>query len=433
MILYSQQTDSWRLKLRLFLKTNQKLIFILSLNLLILTGCADRPRENPLDPLNSETNGKPVGTNIYSIKDTVTLTWYPLYLESLRGYRIYRYDESTDSDFLIKEVAPRTTWFEEKGLTYDRSYCYRISAITENYESGLSLPVCTTPGPTFTWLVASSPASVTRLTHDYLHVLLAEEVFGYPELIAVNPVDETAWIYDDFLDRIYHLDKDGNFLAIAYGHSHVADIEVSTADGGLWLLRQADNKLIKLDYLGEEKIVVPQSSGARCLAADRNRGMCFVGDLNNRQILGYNNQGKLTRQIRYDFHALRAMAFHQAGGDLWIADSTRLLKLNINSSDSVSVFSNDAFSDLYLIDVDQKSGDCWASDARATYKYDSFGNPEFRIENKYTVVSLSVNSYDGSCLFVEGYRYRLLKISEDGKSIEEISSVQYPAAVAVEY
>ena len=68
-------------------------VFILIVLMYGIWGCSRRSRSNPLDPLNSETYGRPTGLIAGSDKHQVTLQWDRLILDRLEGFNIYRRQE----------------------------------------------------------------------------------------------------------------------------------------------------------------------------------------------------------------------------------------------------------------------------------------------------------------------------------------------------
>ena len=84
---------------------------------LVAWGCSERERSNPLDPLNSITNGAPTGFVAVTNRDTAYLSWDPVDINSLESYRLQRsvagarYEAlaSVAPNVAVMTVAPTTT------------------------------------------------------------------------------------------------------------------------------------------------------------------------------------------------------------------------------------------------------------------------------------------------------------------------------------
>ena len=105
--------------------------------LFILIGCADRERNNPLDPQNIETNGKPAGLDIISFGPKNILSWDVVKLEGLLGIKILR---NSSGDTIFKEIALVTnkSSYDDTNVDFGITYSYKIQYITESYQSPFS-------------------------------------------------------------------------------------------------------------------------------------------------------------------------------------------------------------------------------------------------------------------------------------------------------
>jgi len=399
--------------------------------LVTLTACHDRGRMNPLDPENINTGGKPTGLRVISKLDTVILSWQKYEVTTLSDFAVYRATASNQTPLKIATVPATSTTFLDTDVNYGVTYYYRISAITKDYESDLSDAVKITPGPTYTWVVEIATGGVAKLTHDYLHPIFYRQLNGYPEKVVVNPLTGGAWVYDDFLNWFYYFNANGNISYVSAGFNRVIDYDIDYQEGSVWLIKPEAPQLVKLNSVGEEQIEISELVSPVSLVVNQQYGLCWVADAGTGKIMSYNRSGRRAQIVSYPFLALKAITLHQKSGNLWVADSTRLLKFSIPGEQVVQP--NQTFQKLSDVVIDQKTAACWVVDEGTVYKFNSEGILQFHTDRFHTPLSIAVNDYSGDCLAADGYNARLYRISPDGASISRIESVEYPSAVFVQF
>ncbi|PJF32975.1 MAG: hypothetical protein CUN57_03340, partial [Phototrophicales bacterium] len=114
-----------RLTIKGFLNTFTKTIFLTVVVFCTVLGCADRDRENPLDPKNPLTGGKPTGLTATSSQDTVFLRWDRLDITDMVGYNIYRRETNSGNFNLVDLVEPDKNRFADSNLNFETTYEYQ--------------------------------------------------------------------------------------------------------------------------------------------------------------------------------------------------------------------------------------------------------------------------------------------------------------------
>jgi len=152
---------------------------LLILVLFFIYGCADRQHDNPLDPLNKKTKGRPVGLDVLSFESTAVLTWQSFQVDGLIGIKVYR-QKKNDSTFQEIGLVTDQSNFEDKSVDFGITYNYRIQAITEKYQTPFSDVVSITPGPSYIWVTSGSFGIVSKITHDASHLIFQRSNYLYP-------------------------------------------------------------------------------------------------------------------------------------------------------------------------------------------------------------------------------------------------------------
>jgi hypothetical protein len=394
---------------------------------LSFVGCDYRSRSNPFDPANEITKGKPTGLTISSRMDTVQLTWADLNYKNLDACAIYRSDSLDAAPVQVGTVLAPGREFLDTGLTYEKMYAYRISALADNFESQLSDPVTITPGPTFTWILEYATGAIIKLSHDCLHSVFQTNYNGYPEKIAVDPVAGTAWVSDEFLNRIYHINPNGRLLQVLEKFNRILDIEIDPRTGGLWLVDGQHARVVKLNSNGETVFSYSNLARPTCLAVEMQSGNCWLVDAGAGKIFRIEPNGNMQKKVEFPFLGVSAIGVHETSGTLWLADSLRLLRVQDQQVEAVAALR------LLELAVDPSDGSCWVGARNGISKFSHDGALKFTRDGDFYDPVLAVNPFNHACLIADKFLARLTQISGDGAETKIFSTLSYPSAVAVEY
>ena len=129
------------------------------------------------------------------------------------------------------------------------------------------------------------------------------------------------------------------------------------------------------------------------------------------------------------------LAIEVKTSDVWVADGTRIIKLNFVGEATGTEFTG--FSETQLIDFDNSRNELWIVDKiSAGYSLIKLGqNGEwiFQIDDFVNPVAIDVSEYDGSCMVADPGKRAVFKVSENGEISTELEGYVSPQAIAVEH
>lgn len=397
------------------------------------SGCSDRERLNPIDPLNPKTGGKPVGLFAVSMRDTVRLTWQPLGLRNLSGYRIYRQSNTGRTFTRIDSVGGDQHSYREFGLTLGRRYVYRITAYTEVNESSPSDTVGITPGPAFIWVADAGFGDVIKLTHDGRQELFRARGFIRPERLQANPKTGEVWVIDTITDELRRIDANGTTSAVRVALQRPVDVTLDTTENSVWVADE-DAGVFKYDARGVRLLQAP-SSGVNAIAFNYYTNEVWALARKRRKLLRIDRNG-LVNEENVSLASPQAISIHRGTGDAWIADSSRVIV--VRGTGQIDVASGHSFIYAKRLAVNQNSGECWVIDAALRLppsrlvKFDVSGTAQFSLGDFYSPSGISINVFDGSCFMTEPQLSSLIHVSATGQILNRASTFSRPFDVDVE-
>jgi len=406
---------------------------------LVFISCSDRKRSNPLDPQNPVTRGRPTGVRVWSEEREVIVRWQPLRLKGIDGINIYR-RALPDSEFVfIARVASDSFEYRDRSVEYGETYEYYVTVQVGNYESPHSTMLTVTPGPTYTWVADIQSGYVTRLTHDLQTHLFDFGILNFPSLVAVSPRERMGWVYSKFGHRLYKVDAHGDVDIVLDNYSGVYDIEVDALLRDLWVSQPGEGLILRIQSNGIVNMVSRHLSYPTALAIDQMRHRCWAIDQKEKNVVRLTFDGRVSQMLQSEFVAPKDIAVNSTVGDVWVADSTRVLQFNFLGQPTGLIA--DGFYNARYLSVDEARGVCWVVDMEppntpaSLIKLDSQGRVLFKLSEFGNPKCIAVNEFDGSCLLADsGYGYAgLWRISEDGSKIEYVDDFFAPYDIAIEY
>lgn len=415
----------------IFFRKN-RFVFGLMIIFITLSGCADRKRDNPLDPSNSATNGKPVGIDITSIGQKTILTWNKIDVDDLIGVRVLRQTKSDSSLYEIALVKNRSH-YEDLNVNFGITYTYRVQIITETYQSPLSDQVTITPGPSSIWVTTGSGGSVFKLTHDASHLLFESSLYLYPLGITPLGYNNGVLVSDFFLNQVVRVSDNGQPITWLSGFISPTEIEYDSRRAHFWVVENDLGRIFLSDTLGNSNLKLTNLQSSTSISVDDITGNCWIADPVGKKVGLIKVDGSAVQSFS-GFFRPEGVSVNRLNGTCWVADSSRLVKLDQSGNKTLIV---DGFQEAIRVAVNEKSGECWAidwspdKDGSKIVKISDRGEKIFEILGFYNPLSLDVDLYDGSCLVADTYNFRIVKISADGETIGQWSSSRLPIRIRV--
>lgn len=398
--------------------------------------CNQRPRTNPLDPENRETNGIPPKPRVVSFLDTVIVQWPPFPFVDISAIRVYRKLQNETAYRPVADIDPEQNEYRETGARYEETRWYRLSVVSGDYETPLSEPVSITPGPSFIWVVNSADGKVSRITHDGQHVIFSSGLFLNPIRIAVNPRTHTAWVSDFWSRAVVQLDGNGQPTEREIIQRDVVDIEIDTTDSSVWMLSRNPVALKHYAADGTLRWSLSGLKTAGAITFDPIQNVLWVADKGLRQIWEIDRRGRRQGALS-GFAHVQDMVIDPLRQTLWIADSSQIVRIDLGDSTAMTVKSELRW--VHRLAIDFRTGDCWAVDRSrfrnqsVLYKFSASGQEKLALSGFTDLQAVAVNPFNSRAFVIEGATAKLIQISSDGRRLSTLSFSGYLVDLAIEY
>lgn len=403
--------------------------------IILLAGCSDRPRLNPLDPKNPNTQGRPTGLNVISVRDTVQLQWDRLEVNDLSGFQIYRQLQGESRFSPIAQTPPGVFSYRDVPAKFDTTRNYRISALAPNFESPLTDAVTITPGPTFSWVADGRSGDLIKLTHDGRHEILRSGAFFNPFRLQIDVQRGYVWVLEEFFgSELGRLDLNGRNVRRFDQIDGPADLAVDKSDGSVWVADTLTNGLMKFASDGTRVMNNEAYKKIVALAVHPQTREIWALSRDSLRVFIFSPTGALRRRANVSLQRPRDIDIDDRTGKVWIADGTRVIRLDAQGN--LETLSAPAFRFVYRLSADEVTGGCWLIDYSTAVgdsrivKLVPDGALSFDAIRGFDIpASLAANPHDGSCLVADFGNNRLVRVSADGQSREAYNRVSFPVEV----
>ena len=372
------------------------------LALLLVVGCSNRERANPLDPRNPSTQGRPSGFVALAGNGSVVLSWQPEARPGVFGYQAFRRGPGESEFHAISDVLPVSrSQLPDFGVTNGSDYQYRLFYVLTEGPSGPPAEATATPGAIRPWVTDYGAAALLRLTPDGRHVLSSELGFLGPTQVAVDPASGLVWTSDTFANRVvvfnplnggreeianvsrpfgvavdplgttgWICDPGNNRLYHATGLGQPAQpalipgvidplaVAVHPGDGSIWVCEGLQNRVRRFDAQGLELWEAPVSSPSR-VAIDSVTRQSWVTSFSGARVIRIGAGGELLDTLG-GFQGPIGIDVDPRRGRVWIADAVANQIVVTDRAGAVQ-FRLSSLSEVREIAVDRASGEAWAT------------------------------------------------------------------------
>jgi hypothetical protein len=393
----------------------------LPIALLLLCFCSKREHDNPFDPLNTGTAGKPAGLSVSQQEKAVHLNWPVWPMQDIDSVIVYRRAAHETQFRSVSAVRATLHEYQDRTIVYGVCYEYYIRVRCDAYETPASDVVSITPGPTLIWVADRISGYISCLSHDLSQKFCSFGLLNFPWLLATSPKEKAVWIYSRYTDDIYKIDRSAQLRTTISGMSDVIDMQVDTTTMNLWVIAGTPAHVYKLSANGSRLLTIMQTGSPTALAIDDLHQQLFVIDDAFGRLYCYTLDGVWLATFE-GLIAPKALAVDARAMKLWIADSTRLIKFDYNLMKADVQL--DSLYHASCVAYDQKRQQGWLVDLNPMgkpallIKFDAQAKPLARLERFGHPHCLAVNAFNGSCLLGDvSYLYGgLYVIADDGLS-----------------
>jgi hypothetical protein len=411
-----------------------KLVILAALSL--TCGCAERKYSNPLDPRNPETHGRPTGLRVYSVRDTVFLSWRRLELTGLEGVRIWRSEDG--SDFRpVAIVSPGASGFADPGLQYGLSYRYFITVLGADFESAPSETLAIRPGPTSAVAVDPYVGLVTRYSYDVRHEIWESSLAAYPYDVAVDRRRGKVWVPDALEGSVWCLSlRSGDYILRAAGYWSPWKISLQPATGRVVIADLYGQQVVALDASGSELWRDNRFQRPSDVAA---AGMGFwVLDRQTKNVAYYPSPGSEPMySCPLALNDPRAIETDSKGLSLWLADATAIYSFDMRNGEWVAVMTS--LLDVRALSLSPNGEQAWVLDGVAQSQFvarairlNRSGFVEAESRGWYGASDIAFDWATKGCVLANPQTHELVRLDSLGNVESRRTGLVRPTFVEVE-
>ena len=423
-----------------------KIGLILFLSILSLNHCAERDRDNPLDP---NTKQKPdIQLSLLSFNDRIEVYWNPLNISDFVGFNLYR-KSHIDSPFSVYAagLSPDRNNFIDNNISLNNTYFYYLTILGGSSESAPSNIVSTTTGLGYNWIVDKWGYQIIKTTYDGKYQLEKYYTDWPPQDIAVDRNNELALITfpaGGRLDLIttsnselvqYWDRSDRNFIENPYKAVYEPNAQmfwISDSGGSLYKMSAVNQAidLVSLDIEKPGEITLNQSSGT-----------IYVIDEKNNEIYLYNTNGnyisKFSRIADHDLNNPQHFETDTNDQQFWLVEEfSDLSYLYQGYLSPPQITLVDSFEYIYDIQIDQTNQLVWVVVYEdINYKIlqlSKGGSRQLELTGVYNPFSVAINPYDATLLVADSGNRRIIHYSGDFDILGIFTNLNFPIKINVE-
>jgi hypothetical protein len=329
---------------------------------LVLNGCSDRQRRNPLDPQGVDPLDNFDALEVLAGDQSVLLRWDFSVFEDVEGFLIYRQtDNNPFSPLPVGRLTPQTQTYTDSSVENGTTYAYRLAlVITGEGEDVLDQQTrLATPGPEVGWVGDVSTGLVWQISADGRGGRFAQGRFPGLQDIAINRADGSCWVSDRFLQGLFRILADGELETYTGAIGEAGALSLDAAANIGWIIDNQEHTVYwfetaaPMDTLSfvevDARFIEPSSVAAQA-------GQCWIVDGKDGRVFLYQREGR--RSV--EFRGLLDPGPLAAGleGSAWalLDQGNALIRLDVDGTQLAVELPFEAALDL---DVDLQTGDCW--------------------------------------------------------------------------
>jgi DNA-binding beta-propeller fold protein YncE len=328
--------------------------------LLLGLGCSNRLRNNPFDPGNPDTGGRPPGFIGIAGDRAVLLQWNLVVSDHLAGYELFREGPRDTGFVLVNPLIPAiATSYADSLVTNDFTYAYRLRFVLTDGTHGTSSDVLARPGPAQVWVADAASGAITRVAPDGRAAVFQLPGLETPSFVSVEPVQ----------GRVWSASRDQGIVAVWSSNGILVDVSGAlNAPGEVAPIPNSSDAWIDDERTGE---VDRFNSGAGVTATAKGfalpsdvvaePGGAWVVDRDGKRLVHMNSSAAIDTDLTLTEAPWR-LARDPGTGDLWIA-YTESGSVECRDSAGALRFRLAGLARPFTVAVDSTRGLAWIAEA----------------------------------------------------------------------
>lgn len=382
--------------------------------------CDTRTRENPFDPLNPETGGRPALLTASARDGFADLRWRDGGMIGIEAFGIYS-GPSADSLTFVVSIPKGYRLFREVGLENGTTYYFAIGFQFDHGDQLLTAAEPVTPGPDVPWVLDSENPPLALLAADGRTIVSREAYGADPIDLSVEPEPSFVWTVDAVNGRLRAYDENGRLSADFPGFRYLTRVSADLASGGVWLISFDTGTLERVDPHGrrtrvDTTLVMPLDVEASPL------GGCWVSDAQG-YVRRYAPDGSSVA-VEGAVRPTRLSATDD--NKVWVADPLLGAALLVSIEGVIArVEGLDGPFDVAAT----TGGGCWIADRTRIMLADRAGEILLTVGGFTGARDVAYNPRTEECWVADSIADKIVRVDSSGDWVTVLSSVTSPFAI----
>ena len=399
-----------------------------------LLACSDRPRSNPLDPQNTDSNNANAGFNALAGNEQVLLHWDQLTFEDLRGIRVQRAVEGSGDTLTLTDssLSAKSTFFLDNSAENGTTYSYNLQfMLNGSSERPKSKPDLATPGEVFGWLELVDYGEVVLMTPDFRDEITSLNV-SFPGIIDIQ-VGPAVWVLDGSSGQINRYSLNGEALDEGAILNSVRAFRFNQQDFTAWVAVDGDNGIVyHFSSSGELLSSFNTNLPVTWLALEYLRGQIWVGSSSQAVARFDPIVGNIVQFTDPEFVSPQVVVVGQNSTLAYILDSGARKVFQVDNSGVA--WKLGGFSNPSDIAVDINGDFCWVTDPDADklFEIDRHGKITAQVTGLGKPHRLIYDDRN-STLYVTGTTGEITNLSPGGVINWQVKNPYQPGRIALQF
>ncbi len=403
---------------------------IILLAVILLSGCAERNRDNPLDP--SAESTPPLNITIEPQNGNVEISWNVNELKDFTGFRLYRSVGDSSNFQLLMEFPATIRQFTDRYVNFSKWYYYYLTVLGVNNESKPSKIQKIMLGPGETWILSSYGYSVNQLTYDLTHVQQNFNLQFPPVSWAPDWTDGQIWLSTrySYLTRL-NLNEGAEDFFYQKDSIKPTDVQWDATRLCLYILDGSSGNIYTMkNNTLTDSTQLPSGDYFKMALSPDNSKLWAIGIGKAAEL---NISGKSTRTLFFsegyqgkDISAVNQSVYAMTeAGNL---DLSEIIIYNTENGDSTSL---QATGRLELIRPAPDGTYFWVSEKIAPDNYravklSASGQRLLQLSAMQSIDDLQINPVDKSVLVVQRMQNKISLFNSEGKLLSSTENIYDP-------